>query len=554
MVTASQLAKPWILAFVLNDMTQGTGSLPRLMAAVGAYILTFSAGTVAGLVQTLRLSRMGVMIMTDLKERVFAHVLSLGVAFHDRNPVGKLISRTESDAEMIKELFSRTAIQIASNGILFAGSLATMLIVDIKVATVFLVLVPILTVATLVFIRIMRRLYREGRRLYAEVTATIAEYVQGVPVVQQFNQRERAGEILRKRDREKYAVNLKAWTLDYTFWGVFRFAEALAMAGILWLGSGAILDGVMEVGTVVLFIEYTRQVFVPIVELGEQLNQIQRAVASADRVFDLLDEAPEVADREGARTHAPFDREIRFENLSYSYDGGRTHALTGVDFTVARGERVALVGPSGGGKSTVVSLLCRFLDPTSGRVTVDGTDLRDFTQAAWRERIGLVLQEIYLFPGTVLDNLRVLDDRVSRERVMGATRAVRADRFVRSLPAGYDSDLAERGANLSLGERQLLSFARALAFDPDLLILDEATSSVDPETERRIQDSLHLLLQNRTAVIVAHRLETIRDADRILVFEQGRIVEEGDHETLLRNGGVYRDLYDLQSIGNGGAS
>jgi len=548
-IVVCHLAGPMALAWFIDDGVIGGDRSIFLMAAA-LYFLTFLVAAGTGYLQFFVLSRMGLRIITALKEKVFGHVLRLSTRFHDRNPVGKLIARTESDAETVKELFSHVAVQIVQNAITFTATLAVMLVIDWRVAGILLLLVPVLAVAAWWFLKTIRPIYREGRKRYAELTGMITEYVQGVPVVQQFDQKERALRLLDEKNDAKFRWDLKAWYLDYSFWGVFLLAEGVAVAAILWFGSGQLLAGEIKLGVLVMFLEYTRRVFEPIIVLGEQLNQVQRALASADRVFDILDTQSDVSDAPEATGTIRLDREIRLEDVSFSYDG-KMKALDGVSLTVAKGERVALVGPSGGGKTTLVGLLCRFLDPTDGRVLVDGRDLRSATQKAWRERIGLVLQDIYLFPGTVLDNLRVLDDKIPQGAVERAARAVTADRFIETLPGGYRADLAERGANLSLGERQVLSFARALTSDPDLLILDEATSSVDSETESRIQRSLDSLLEGRTAVIVAHRLSTVRKVDRILVVKGGKIVEEGSHEELYARDGLYRELYDLQTVGNG---
>lgn len=550
-VAACQLAGPLILAWVINEGIESARA-PVILLGVAGALAAYLVGAAVGYRQTVMLSRMGLRIVTEMKSRVFAHLLSLGTRYHDRTAVGTLIARTESDAETVKELFSSTAVQIAQNVITFAGALGVMLVMRFRVAVSLLVLVPLLALASAWFLRMIRRVYREVRRRYADLSGTVTEYVQGVPVVQHYDQRERALRLLDEKNRAKYRVEMKAWVLDYSFWGAFGFAEVLAMAAILTIGSPLIVERTMEVGTIILFLEYTRRVFEPILALGEQLNQVQRALASADRVFEVLAIGPDVRDRPDAATAVDFERTLVFEDVSFRYDDDHD-VLSGLSFTLRRGEKLALVGPSGGGKTTLVGLLCRFLDPTGGRILVDGRDLREFTQKAWRDRVGLVLQEIYLFPGTVLDNLRVLDDRIPADAARRAAAAVTADAFLARQPDGYDTDLAERGGNLSLGERQLLSFARALTFDPDLLILDEATSSVDPETEARIQESLGRLLAGRTAVIVAHRLQTIRDVDRILVLKDGRVVEEGDHETLYAAAGLYRQLWDLQATGNGRA-
>ncbi len=548
-ITICELAGPWLLGRIIDIGISG-GEHQEILILAGAYLLTFIVAAGTGYLQILMLTRMGLSIITAIKESVFAHLLSLSTVFHDQSPVGMLISRTESDAEQVKELFSRVAVNLAASIVKFGAILTVMLVWDYKLGLVLLLLVPVMAVATFWFLKTIKKIYRESRRKYAELTGMVTEYVQGVPVVQQFNQRDRAVRLLDEKNQAKFRVDMRAWYLDYSFWGCFVFAEAVAAVLVLRFGTGEVMGGTLQVGVVVTFLEYTRRVFEPIVVLGEQLNQVQRASASADRVFDLLDTTPDVADRPGAIESLHLQQSIEFRNVAFSYDGGR-NVLEGISFTVAHGEKIALVGPSGGGKTTLVGLICRFLDPTSGAVLIDGVDLRSYTQKAWRARLGLVLQDIYMFPGTVLDNLRVLDGTIPEQQVRAAAAAVTANGFIEKLPGGYGANLAERGENLSLGERQLLSFARALTMDPELLVLDEATSSVDPGTELRIQESLDRLLTGRTAVIVAHRLSTIRSVDRILVVKDGRIVEEGPHDELYASGGMYRELYDLQETGNG---
>jgi ATP-binding cassette subfamily B protein len=315
---------------------------------------------------------------------------------------------------------------------------------------------------------------------------------------------------------------------------------------IIWIGARSVFGVAMTVGTLVLFIEYTRRLFFPLVMFSEQLNFLQRAFASADRVFGILDTASRTADRPDAIRDIPREWDsIAFEDVTFEYDGG-AKALDGVSFDVPRGQKLALVGLSGGGKTTITSLLLRFYEPTRGRITIDGHDIRRYQQKEWRRRIGLVLQDIHLFPGSLEDNLRVLRDDIPREAMDRALRVVQAEAMVQRLPDGYATELSEGGSNLSMGERQLLCFARAIVDDPDILILDEATSSVDPATERRLQDSLDHLLEGRTSLIVAHRLSTIKTVDRILVMHEGRLVEEGSHDELYAADGIYRDLFDLQ--------
>jgi ATP-binding cassette subfamily B protein len=375
-------------------------------------------------------------------------------------------------------------------------------------------------------------------------------------VLQTFGYEPRAEERLRALNTDKLRLERKSSFFEYGYWGFLTAVEVVGVMLLLWLASGRVLGTGMTIGMLVLFVEYTRRIFRPLAEFSEQLGFIQRALASADRVFAVLDTPSQTPDRAGSADEVPSAwREVAFEDVSFVYDGG-TRALDRVSFRVRRGERVALVGLSGGGKTTITNLLLRFYEPTDGRVALDGTDIRDFRQKAWRRRIGLVLQDIHLFPGTVAENLRSLaegpdaPDAAALER---AARTVGADEVIARLPRGYDEPLAEGGANLSMGERQLLSFARALVHDPDLLVLDEATSSVDPGTERRLQASMDRLLAGRTALVIAHRLSTVVTADRILVLHRGRLVEEGTHAELHAKGGIYRDLFDLQ-FGQGAAA
>ncbi len=384
------------------------------------------------------------------------------------------------------------------------------------------------------------------RKLYARISTFLAEYVQGIPVLQIFGYTEKAQMDLAKLNRDKYSKEIRVYFRQYAFWGAFASAEIAAVMVIIWIGARSVFGVAMTVGTLVLFIEYTRRLFFPLVMFSEQLNFLQRAFASADRVFGILDTASRTADRPDAVRDIPREWDsIAFENVTFEYDGG-AKALDGVSFDVPRGQKVALVGLSGGGKTTITSLLLRFYEPTGGRITVDGHDIRRYQQKEWRRKIGLVLQDIHLFPGSLEDNLRVLRDDIPREAMDRALRVVQAEAMVQRLPDGYATELSEGGSNLSMGERQLLCFARAIVDDPDILILDEATSSVDPATERRLQDSLDHLLEGRTSLIVAHRLSTIKTVDRILVMHEGRLVEEGSHDELYAAGGVYRDLFDLQ--------
>jgi ATP-binding cassette, subfamily B, multidrug efflux pump len=355
------------------------------------------------------------------------------------------------------------------------------------------------------------------------------------------------------RQRSRYRMEIRSEFMNYAFWSGFGTIEVVAIMLILYLGFGGDLRTSLSLGTLVLFIEYTRRLFTPLVMFAEQLNSIQRAFASADRVFGILETETRVRDRRTLGRPIPDWSEIQFENVGFHYlspteeiSSSSRPVLEEVSFRVRRGEHVALVGPSGGGKTTLASLLLRFYEPTSGRIAIDGVDIRELSLIEWRKRLGLVLQDIHLFPGTVADNLRVFEPDIAEERLHEALRRLNAEELLRSMPRGLETPLSEGGQNLSMGERQLLCFARALVKDPEILVLDEATSSVDPATERRLQESIARLMAGRTALVVAHRLSTVIHADRILVMENGRLTEEGTHHDLLRHGGLYRALYELQ--------
>jgi len=443
-------------------------------------------------------------------------------------------------------LFSDVALALLRNVILFAGTFAVMIVANARVTLSVLALMVPLVAATYFFLRYIRGVSRTVRRLYARISTFLVEYVQGIPILQIFGYTDHARLRLAELNRDKYGKEVRLYMVEYAFWAAFASAEVAAVMIIIYIGAPEILAGALTVGTLVLFIEYTRRLFWPLIMFSEQLDFIQRAFASADRVFGVLDTPSRTPDRPGARDTVPGDwREVAFEEVSFTYDGG-VQALDRVDLRIRRGERIALVGLSGGGKTTVTNLLLRFYEPTEGRITLDGVDIRDYRQQAWRARIGLVLQDIHLFPGTLGENLKVLRDDIPDEALSRALRIVQGEELLQRLPAGYATELAEGGGNLSMGERQLLCFARAVVENPDILVLDEATSAVDPVTESRLQRALGALLEGRTSVIVAHRLATVTGADRILVMHQGRLVEQGSHAELYERGGIYRDLFDLQ--------
>jgi ATP-binding cassette subfamily B protein len=542
---AAELGGPLIIRHVLDtDIPNGDRNGVLLRGLL--YAALYAVGMWVAYVQVVLVSRVGLEIITGLREQAFRHLMGLSLAYFDKNPPGKLMARVEADVERLRNLFSDFAIALFRNIVLLAGTIGVMLAVDVKVTVSILVLLSPIVIATYFFLKYIRRAFHTVRKLYARISTFLAEYVQGIPVLQVFGYTDKAIYDLAKLNRDKYSKEIRVYFRQYAFWGAFASAEIAAVMAIIWIGTRSVFGVAMTVGTLVLFIEYTRRLFFPLVIFSEQLNFLQRAFASADRVFGILDTPSRTADRPDAVPDIPDEwGEIAFDDVTFEYDGG-AKALDAVSFSVPKGQKVALVGLSGGGKTTITSLLLRFYDPTSGQITMDGRDIRAYQQKHWRRKIGLVLQDIHLFPGSLEDNLRVLRDEIPREAMDRALRVVQAETMVERLPDGYATELSEGGGNLSMGERQLLCFARAIVDDPDILILDEATSSVDPATERRLQESLDHLLEGRTSLIVAHRLSTIKSVDRILVMHEGKLVEEGSHDELYAQGGVYRDLFDLQ--------
>jgi ATP-binding cassette subfamily B multidrug efflux pump len=541
---AAELTGPLVLRHLIDVEIAG-GFRQGILRSVALYAALFLLGTLANYVQVVVLTRMGLAIVIRLKETLFHHLMGLSMAYFDHNPPGRLMARVESDTERLQALFSEVSISVLRTAVLLIGALTVMFISSWQVTIGILGFAAPIVVLAVYYFRWMRGLYARVRAMVARISGFVSEYMLAVPILQAFGYEAEAERRMAGLNTDKRRTERVSALFENAFWGVLAAVEVTAVILLLYLGSGRVFNVTMTVGTLVLFVEYTRRVFGPLAMFSEQLGFIQRAFASADRVFAVLDTTSRTADRPTV-VAIPHDwREIVFDAVSFVYDGG-SRALNEVSFRIRRGETVALVGLSGGGKSTITSLLLRFYDPTSGSIRLDDVDIRAYAQKAWRANIGLVQQDIHLFPGTVADNLRALVDEISLDAVQRAARVVGADQVVARLPHGYDERLDEGGANLSMGERQLLSFARALVNDPELLILDEATASVDPGTERRLQESMDHMRSGRTALIIAHRLATVVAADRILVVHGGRIVEAGTHDDLYLHGGVYRDLFDLQ--------
>jgi ATP-binding cassette subfamily B multidrug efflux pump len=541
---AAELAGPIILLRAID------GPLARgEFEALAGYAALFIAAALATggfeFCYSWMTNLVGQRIIFDLRMQVFTHLQRLSVSFFDRNPVGRLIVRITNDIENLNELFTSGLLEFSADLLMIGGVVVMMFVVSAKLAAVTMAVAPAVLLLAFFFRRVAREKYRAMRQKIAGLNSYLNESVTGVRTIQIFGREQACLERFRGRNAEYRESAIDAIFAYSIFYPGIEALSSVAVALLLWYGGNRILGGSLTFGAFVAFWYYAQKFFMPVRELAEKYNILQAAMASSERIFRILDTKPDVKDRPGALTAPPLRGEIAFEHVSFSYDA-KTPVLEDLSFRVEPGRSLAIVGLTGAGKSTILNLLLRFYDPVQGSVKVDGRDLREFDLRTLRRQMGLVLQDVFLFAGSVEENIRLGEPGIGRARVLECARAVNADRFIGRLPKGLDTDVMERGALLSTGERQLLSFARALAFDPRILILDEATSSVDSETERLIQEGLLRLMKGRTSIIIAHRLATIQHSDRILVLHQGRIREEGAHAELLRQDGLYRKLYKLQ--------
>ena len=539
--TATALAPPFLSKYAVDDGIR-RHDLAKLWWVVGAFLVAGLLNWGMSYVQTYLTGWVGERILADLRTDLFDHLQRLSLGFYERNRAGVIISRLTNDVEAIDQLVTDGVTSLVQNTLTLIGTAVLLFVLDWRLALATLAVIPLMSIATVIFRVRSARAYSAVRERLGLVTATLAEDIAGMRVVQAFT-RERANADRFRDVAESYREsNMETVVLNGIYFPFVDLLSTIALGIVLLYGGHLYFNGLVTVGTLFAFMLYVQNFFDPVQQLSQLYNTFLSATAALDKIMDVIDEQPEVRDRSGARELPRINGDVRFESVRFGYGQG-PDVLHDLDLEVPAGTTVALVGHTGAGKSTIAKLIARFYDPRSGRITVDGFDLRDVTQRSLRRQLGIVPQEGFLFAGTVTENIAFGRPDARPEDVVRAAQAVGAHEFILRLEEGYETNLQERGTRLSLGQRQLVALARALLADPRILILDEATSSVDIGTERKIEQALRLLLAGRTAFIIAHRLSTIRDADLIVVLEHGRMIEQGSHDDLLASRGLYTSLY-----------
>lgn len=539
-----QLVGPYLIKVGIDRYIM-TGDMAGLRFIALLYIASLSGAFIIRFGEMYLTQWIGQNVMYDLRKAIFGHLQRLSLSFFDKNPVGRLITRVTSDVDALNEMVTSGLVTIFGNIFMVLGIMIAMLWMNWKLALVTLSVLPLLFYAAFLFKTKVRDSFRHVRTRIAIINSFLQENITGMRIVQLFNREAHNYTRFDKVNADHLESNLQTIFYFAIFFPVVRLISAVAVALIIWYGGRQILAAEITFGILVAFLQYADQFYRPIQELSEKYNIFQNAMASSERVFKLLDEEVLIQNKADPVFTNTFNHKIEFRNVWFTYDL-RHFVLKDVSFVVNKGDSVALVGATGSGKTTIISLLCRFYDIAMGQILIDEVDIRDYDLKTLREFFGLVLQDVFLFSGTIEENIRLSNDAFTASEIRDAAKRARAHEFIKKLPQQYREEVKERGSTLSVGQKQLLSFARALVYDPQILILDEATSNIDTETEQLIQQALDVLMEDRTSIIIAHRLSTIKHVNRILVLHKGQVREQGSHDELLAKRGLYYKLYQLQ--------
>ncbi len=541
---ATQLVGPFLTKIAI-DRYIAHGNLHGLKLVAIIYFLVLGVEYFISFVHQYLTAWIGQNVMFDIRAKIFTHLQKLPLSFFDRNPVGRLVTRTTNDVETLNNMLSSGVVAIFGDVFVLLGIIIVMINLNWQLALLTFTVLPLIIYASFLFRKKVRESYRKIRLRIARINSYLQENISGMTTVQIFNREQKNFERFTELNDSYKEAHLETIRYYAIFFPAIEIISSLALALILWYGGIKIIDHTLTLGIVVAFVQYSERFFQPIRDLSDKYNIMQAAMASSERIFKLLDAPEQIMIPDNYLPLPPAKGEIEFKNVTFSYNG-TDNVLKDVSFKINPGEKVAVVGATGAGKTSLISLVTRMYEPTQGKILIDGVDTSRLKVEALRQRIGVVLQDVFIFSGNIEENIRLGNQDISFEQVVEAAKNANAHKFIEKLSHNYQHKLSERGSNLSVGQKQLLSFARALAFNPEILILDEATSSIDTETEHLISDAINKLMEFRTSLIIAHRLSTIQHADWILVLHKGEIREKGTHQQLLKQGGIYHRLYQLQ--------
>ena len=543
-LTAFDLYRPMLVGDAI-DTFGANGDYDVIIATAIKYAVVLALSFAFNIAQTWILQKTGQNIILQMRKDLYRHIQSLGSRYFDITPVGKLVTRVTNDVEALNEMYSGILVQLFRNIVKIVGLAGVMLVLDVRLAAISFVLMPLVIGLTVLCQKIARNIYRLYRTRLTDINTFLSEHLSGMKIIQIFGRQERKFEEFHDKNTKLY----KAFYREMLMYAVFRpliyILSILSLMIVLWFGSRNVFDEIISVGTLYIFSNYIRSFFDPIQELAEQFSTLQSSIASAEKIFTVMDEDEFIPEVENPKHPDKITGKIEFDHVWFAYDG-ENYVLKDVSFVINPGEKVAFVGATGAGKSSILNLIGRYYDIQKGHIYIDGIDIRQLSKKQLRSAIGQMQQDVFIFEGDVAYNIRLNDDAITDAQVKAAAEYVNASHFIEKLPQGYHEPVTERGATFSAGERQLLSFARTLAHNPSILVMDEATANIDTETEILIQEALEKLMDGRTTSMVAHRLSTIQHADCIMVMHKGRICERGTHRELLEQDGIYRKLYELQ--------